>query len=365
MKNKKIAIFVSKLQGGGAELTAVDLANFIAKKGYAVDLISIKKNKEKNILNKNINLINLNCSRLIFSIPKLFFYMLNNNSSRLFFVSFLNGNNLISIILKIFFKKINLTCTIHNPISSHFKFTTIKDKLIIYMLLFLKNVPNKYVACSNYIKKELVASYGFDKKKIKNIYNPIDFSKIIRKSKKQNYFLKKLKKKNKILISIGRLEYQKNYSSLILKLKKLLISKNIVLIILGTGTEFNYIKALINKNKLKGKVFLLGYKMNPYSYLKYSDLFILNSRWEGLGNVLVESLFLKVPIICNKCPGGINEIFDNKTNKLVFKFQNQKKLESSIINTLYKKKKFSYNEKILKKFNIKNASNEYLKFILN
>jgi len=365
MKNKKIALFVSKLQGGGAELTAVDLANFIAKKGYAVDLISIKKNKEKNILNKKVNLINLNCSRLIFSIPKLFLYMFKNNSSQLSFVSFLNGNNLISIILKIFFIKINLICIIHNPITSHLKFTTYKDKLIIYMLLILKNVPNKYVTCSNYIKKELVSSYGFDKKKITNIYNPIDFSKIVRKSKKQNNFLKKLKKKNKILISIGRLEYQKNYSSLILKLKKLLLSRDIIFIILGTGSEFNYIKELINKNKLKNKVFLLGYKFNPYSFLKNSDLFILNSRWEGLGNVLVESLFLRVPIICNECPGGINEIFDNKKNKSVFNFENETKLENNIINLLYKKKNFFFNKKILKKFDFKNTSNEYLKFILN
>ena len=47
----------------------------------------------------------------------------------------------------------------------------------------LKNVPNKYVVCSNYIKKELVASYGFDKRKIMNIYNPIDFQKINRELK--------------------------------------------------------------------------------------------------------------------------------------------------------------------------------------
>ena len=73
--------------------------------------------------------------------------------------------------------------------------------------------------------------------------------------------------------------------------------------------------------------------------MRNSDLFILNSRWEGLGLVLIESIFLKIPIICNKCPGGVNEIFDNTNNKTIFNFEDQKRLEYTINELLYKKNK--------------------------
>ena len=67
MNNKKITIFVSKISGGGAERSAVNVANYIATQGYNIDLISVKKNKDKKILDSRINYISLNCSRLIFS----------------------------------------------------------------------------------------------------------------------------------------------------------------------------------------------------------------------------------------------------------------------------------------------------------
>ena len=339
MNNKKITIFVSKISGGGAERSAVNVANYIATQGYNIDLISVKKNKDKKILDSRINYISLNCSRLIFSLPQLIFYIYKNNNKDLHLVPFLNGNNVISIFLKLIFRKFNLTCTIHNPVLSHFNFTTFKDKIIILILLFFKNVPDKYITCSYFIKKELIQNYGFSQKNIKHVYNPLDFSKLKEKSKQKNNFLSKYKKNNKIIISIGRLAFQKNYQSLILKLKNLLINKKIILIILGVGKEFKDLQLLIQKNNLTKKVFLLGYKSNPFSYLKKSDLFILNSRWEGLGSVLIESLYLKVPIICNKCPGGINEIFDNMSNHSIFDFKNQKRLETTINDLLYNKKK--------------------------
>ena len=367
MNKKKISIFVSKIQGGGAERTAVNVANYIVSKGYDVDLISLKNNKNNQILNNKINFISLNSSRLIFSFPKLIKYISKNNNSNFYFVPFLNGNNVISIFLKLIFRKFNLICTIHNPVYSHFKHTTFKDKIIILILILFKKVPEKFITCSNFIKKELIKKYNFSPKNIKHVYNPLDFIEMKKKSRIKNNFLDKFKKKNKILISIGRLAYQKNYVSLILKLKDILIEKNIILVILGIGEDYEKLKNLIKENNLSKKVFLIGYKSNPFSYLIKSDLFILNPRWEGLGSVLIESLFLKIPIICNKCPGGVDEIFDNKNNYSIFDFKNQKKLEKTILDLLYKKraKRFMFNRKFLKKFDIKKSSKKYLEFIIN
>ena len=259
-----------------------------------------------------------------FSIPKLIKYLSKNNNKNFYFVSFLNGPNVIGIFLKLIFKKFNLVCTLHNPLTSHLKYTTFRDKIIILFLLIFKNIPQKYITCSYYIKKELIEKYNFKKNNLRNVYGTVDFVEMSKKKKIKNNFFKKYKKNNKILISIGRLSYQKNYGELILKLKNILLKKKIILIILGTGYEYIKLKSIIKLNKLNKKVFLLGYKPDPVEYMRNSDLFILNSRWEGLGLVLIESIFLKIPIICNKCPGGVNEIFDNTNNKTIFNFEDQK-----------------------------------------
>ena len=54
MKHKKIAIFVAKAEGGGAEKSATNVANFIANQGYEIDFITLKKNNNKSLLNKKL-----------------------------------------------------------------------------------------------------------------------------------------------------------------------------------------------------------------------------------------------------------------------------------------------------------------------
>ena len=57
-----------------------------------------------------------------------------------------------------------------------------------------------------------------------------------------------------------------------------------------------------------------GKKSNPYQYLKFADLFILSSRYEGFPNVLLEAGTCGVYSLANNCPGGIDEIIIDQIN---------------------------------------------------
>ena len=76
---------------------------------------------------------------------------------------------------------------------------------------------------------------------------------------------------------------------------------------------------------------LIGYKQNPYPYLKKANAFILSSRFEGLPNVLLEAQYLKKIIISTRCPTGPKEILLNGKAGFLFDVGSVKQLENKIL----------------------------------
>ena len=69
------------------------------------------------------------------------------------------------------------------------------------------------------------------------------------------------------------------------------------LVIVGRGYKENKLRKYLIENNLQKIVKMVGYKKNPESYIKISDVFVLTSIYEGLPNVLIETLYLKKYII--------------------------------------------------------------------
>ncbi len=99
------------------------------------------------------------------------------------------------------------------------------------------------------------------------------------------------------IVVAGRLEPQKAYHRLI-DIVKILNEKNLKTqwFVLGKGDEYTALKERCIKYNLKN-IHFLGYKDNPYPYIKRADLFAIISEYEGLALVIAESLTLKVPVI--------------------------------------------------------------------
>ena len=67
-----LVIFSAGLYRGGAQRVAIDIANAFSLKGKKIHLIvlGLEKGFEKE-LKKNIRIINFDCQRVLYSIPKL------------------------------------------------------------------------------------------------------------------------------------------------------------------------------------------------------------------------------------------------------------------------------------------------------
>ncbi|MCM3023151.1 glycosyltransferase [Weizmannia ginsengihumi] len=125
-------------------------------------------------------------------------------------------------------------------------------------------------------------------------------------------------KSKPIILSVGRLEYQKGFDILINSFAKLVrMGYEGTLVILGEGSLRNELSKLISDLNIQNRVLLPGFT-NPYPIMRNCDVFILSSRYEGLPTVLIEALALGQRVISTDCPSGPREILkEGKFGKLV------------------------------------------------
>lgn len=149
------------------------------------------------------------------------------------------------------------------------------------------------------------------------IKNLVNTDKIIEKSQE----LVSFPKDKLTFISVGRLHEVKGYDRLIHACSRLVqegIWKDSVLSIIGDGNEYETLHQLIQELNLQNKVYLLGRKDNPYAYMKQADLFLLSSRTEGFGNVMIESMILQVPVLATRV-ANIDETLRHETYGFIVK----------------------------------------------
>lgn len=320
---------------------------------YEVSIINAigEWDEYKDIINKKINIINLNKFNFLKIIPKGGYLKSRFSYILIFFLSFFKLKRLIQndkpdyliihlitslpIFLSIFQQKTKIILRI----SGLPKINFIRK---IFWKLFSRKIykvtcPTK--ATYDYLKESKI----FSDDKLLILKDPIiDMKKflIFSKSKVDEKFSNK-----KIITGIGRLTKQKNFELLIRFFKN--IEKDFpefILIILGEGEEKEKLQKLINSLNIQKKAFLLGYEKNVYKFLLNSQYFILTSLWEDPGFVLVEAAISNSTIISSNCPNGPYEIIkndnflfcNNDKNDLLQKFINLEKNTSK--NSIFSQK---------------------------
>jgi glycosyltransferase involved in cell wall biosynthesis len=151
------------------------------------------------------------------------------------------------------------------------------------------------VTDSKECKEVLIQNFPSCKEKFKIIFNIVSPTLIHKLAEEpiQEHFPSGLK-----IVSIGRLENQKGYDFAVDALK-IVKQKgfNFHWIILGEGVEKPKLVQLIAKNDLVENVTFVGIKENHYPYVKYADIFMQTSRFEGKSIAIDEAKIVGKPIL--------------------------------------------------------------------
>lgn len=352
---KKIVFIIPTLKSGGAERVISNLSNDLIKKNFAVDMVIFGSKLDKKYkTNKKINIRYLNKSRSLFAFVEIIKIFFSNKYN--YALSTIFQANILSVFAKVItFSKTILYVRETNTPSSILKYNfSVKNFLIIKLRLIY--VLANLVLCNSKGVIQDLKKLGIKKSKLFFLPNSLNNKKIISDSKKKIINFKK-----PYFIFAGRLSLQKNLEMMIRSFsifnKK---NKSFYLYLIGDGEEKIKLNNLIKRLKLNNNIYIKKYTSNIYPYIKHSKALLMTSKWEGMSNVLQETLVLNKPAVVTNCKSGplelkkngynllLSNINDNKTfaknmeNSLKFKRIDNKKINNRLKNI--------YNEQLIKLF---------------
>lgn len=222
-------------------------------------------------------------------------------------------------------------------------------------VLFYKFFASNYdllIAISHYMKNIMIKYNPTLEPKIKVIYNGIPFSSKDFKKIDSKIYRKKLLPhldlKEKVIGIVGRLAPEKGIDTFLYIASEILKKrKDVSFLIAGDGPLREDLLTLSKKLKISNDVQFLGFRKDALDIMKCFDIFLLTSKWESFGLVIIESISVGVPVVALHCRGAIEELIKNDETGLIIKENNYSKIAEKILQFLDDKEK--------QKFIIENA----------
>ena len=356
---RKILFVIPTLHGGGAERVISSLFLNLNYKKYDLDLLVFDGSKRK-YLKKN-KIIDLKSKSITSGFFKFIFCIYKLKPDVI--ISTVSHLNLFVSVIRIFLpQKTKIILRESNFISNNLRLQANQILMKVLYQIFYNNIDKCIVFSSNH-RLDVLKNTNLDKKKIKIIGNPIDFKKInILSNKRIDIKLKSFfSKKKKNLIIVGSLSYQKGIDIILKSLKY--CNKDFNLNIIGSGSLRKKLSAMIYKDKLTSKVNLIPFQNNPFPYIKFSDALIFPSRFEGMSNVVLETLAIRKPIFYFNNLSASTDILKKIKGNFMFKKKTPKYI-AKIIDQIKRKKKIK-DSALLRKFSLKNIIKNYENLIDN
>ena len=290
----KLLFVITSLENGGAERVCASLANYFSKENE-VEILYFSGEIFYEISPK----VKLNKFSRNSRIPRLAAKLLairGHAKDADCVISFMDSTNILSIIATAFLGR-KLIISEH---SAH-DFVGLKWRV-------LRRIFYPFASALTVLSKSDFSYYSFVKNKA-IIYNPSIF--------KPSFG----GQKEKLIIFVGRLEYVKG-CDIFLRALALLKLDDFKVLVLGDGSQKKSLQSLSEKLGLKNLEFL-GSVSDIQNYYKKAKIIVSSSRFEGLGNALIESAFFDCIRVATPTAGALELLEDGKNGFISSDFSEQ------------------------------------------
>lgn len=310
MQSKKITFLITGLGYGGAETQLVNLATRLKGRGWDVIVVSMLPPHAfaEELAAAEIPLATLGMRRgvpdprAVFRLAKIL-----RSWKPCVLHSHMVHANLLARITRFFGRIPVVVSTAHN-INEGGRWREIAYRLTDFLADITTNVSR--AAVERYVRVGAVPE-----NKIIFLPNGIDtvrfqFKRDAKLQLRRDFEINN----NFVWLAVGRFEEQKDYPNLLWAFKKVVDEKSDVkLLLVGEGQLLEETKNLARSLCLLDKVHFLGIRRDIPDLMSAADAFVLSSRWEGFGIVLVEAMACQLPVVATNS-GGPSEIVLNNVN---------------------------------------------------
>jgi glycosyltransferase involved in cell wall biosynthesis len=173
-----------------------------------------------------------------------------------------------------------------------------------YRLLY-RHWAASVVCVSESVRRDLIDTFKIPPGGLVTIPNPLDLQDV-RASAAKSVPDEPVDWNAPVIVSTGRFFIQKGYDVLIRAFAIAAEELDARLLIVGEGPERGNLERLAQDLGVAERCFLIGYRNNPFPYVARGDVFVLPSRTEGFGYVLVEAMALGVPVVTTAAAGPVD-----------------------------------------------------------
>lgn len=124
--------------------------------------------------------------------------------------------------------------------------------------------------------------------------------------------------KQKRIIAVGRLAYQKNYPMMFRAFAKVHHDfPDWQLVVYGNGPQKEEIRGVIERLGMEGHIILAGKSDHVVEEMNKSSLFVMSSDYEGMSNALLEAVCVGLPVISTDVSGARDLITEGVNGYIV------------------------------------------------
>ena len=307
-----VAIYLHDLAGGGVERQSLIIAEEFRRHGADVTLVLHRlRGQLLDQVPQGLRIVDLNSSRTLWDVAGLARFLRAEQPDIL--LSNVDLNNVAALLAKgISFSGTKVVICQHNPISINFaagESWLYRHIALAYRVL--SPLITRAVAVSGGVSAELATLARLPSDLIVTINNPVvgpDFHARMQETIDHPWLGSA--RNAPVFVTAGRLVPQKDHETMIRALALHRREADSRLIILGTGPRHDALIDLVTRLNLAHAVDFAGFHGNALPFFREADAFLLSSRCEGFGNVVVEALGCGAPVISTDCEYGPREILD-------------------------------------------------------
>lgn len=308
---KRVLVFQSDLGGGGAERSALNLINGLDRARFSPVLVLNKAvGPYVSSVRDDVPIIELGASRMrgaLFGLAR----EIRRQSPDILFSTMQGPSVMLWLARALARSKAPLVLRESNNWTAR----GVSPRSIGQRVVGLAYRSADRVVClSEGVNQDTRRRYG--DVATQTIYNPVDVTGIARQAADRTGIVPGWKGKSDPdtvqLLAVGRLTRQKGFDLLIDAVTNI-TDLSWHLTILGEGPDRGMLLEQIRSRGLQDRVSLPGFVPNPYPWFAEADLFVLSSRWEGFGHVIVESMATGTAVLSTRCPSGPDEIIQDGT----------------------------------------------------